>query len=363
MREIKVLHIDDKTSWAGGQSQLFQLYRKQLESDDIRPYLAVRKKSALVERLGSSQGIYHFNLRSELDPLAVISLRSIIKKVQPDIIQCHTPHSIYPAFIASKFTKEKPKLIIVRRVDNPLKSCIKYKITSDCIVAVSENVLGMMKKSGYNRDNVVVIRDGVDKADVFTKGSTQVNHYHKYAMEGKIRIGSISTLIYHKGIDILINAFSLLSSEKDNLHLFIAGDGDQKKSLEKLARDLNIDKHVTFLGFVGKPYGFINFLDIIIFPSRTEGLCSSILDALVMNKRIIASESGGIPEIINDGINGLLFCPGDIHDLSRKISVLLEKPVLPGGDGPEGSEKLPWWADISYNAEKYALLYRQILKK
>ncbi len=363
MKRIRVLHIDDKKGWAGGQSQLFLLYTRQKQGSDITPFLAVRKDTPLYGRLKDSDGIFTFNLNNEFDPFAVYGLYSIIKKTNPDILQCHTPHSMYPAYLAAKMSRKKPKIIVVRRVDNPIRSIYKYNITADCIVAVSENVAKMMAKSGYKKENIRIIRDAVDKGYILREAQLQSEYFEIHRKnDNTINIGSLSSLIRHKGIDILIKAFSRLVKEEKETQLIIAGEGDQHGMLLQMAKDLNIAEYVKFIGFTDKPYGFLSFLDMIIFPSRTEGLCSTILDSHVLKKNIIASDSGGIPEIIRHEENGILFNSGDADDLyfkMRDMTAGIRKNLH--GDHKKNII-LPEWADINNNLNLYNSLYKRMLK-
>lgn len=358
---IKVLHIDDKLSFAGGQRQLLLLYERQLGSKDIEPYLAIRKESVLNSRIPQSDSVFYFNLANELDPRGVYSFYKIFDTIRPDIIQCHTPHSIFSAFIASRLMKKKPKIINVRRVDNPLKSCFKYKIACDHIIAVSQNALNMMRNSRYNKDNISIIKDAVNKERII-KCAKKEHLKYTFPDHGKIKIGSVSMLIYHKGIDILIRAFAELLKDYSKALLYIAGDGDQRDNLERLAIELKIESSIKFLGFIDNPYGFIRSMDMIVFPSRTEGLCSTVLDALVLKTPIIAARAGGIPEMIYDKKNGILFEPGNYHELKEKLMELINNTDLRSSISEYGYDNLPRWSDIDIHYDKYLRIYEKLLK-
>ncbi len=360
-KQIRVLHVDDKMNWAGGQNQVYLLFKKQLSSSHICPFIAVRAKSALWSKAGELGNLFEFSLLNEFDPYAVFKMLRIINKTRPDIIHCHTPHSLMIVYSASRLSAKRPKIIAMRRVDNPVKCRLKYTIASDCIVAISDNIKKALLSSGFRDENIHVIKSAVDCKEVSRLADIQNDSFNKYSRPGTIKIGSISSLYKHKGIDILIRAFAMLCSQDGRYQLFIAGEGDQKDYLVSLAADLGISEHVTFIDFTEEPYGFIKFLDIIVFPSRTEGLGTTILDSLIINTPIIASHAGGIPEIISDRKNGLLFKAGDYNDLYQKLKKMTESPGVIEDLRQNSSTHLPEWIDIDKNSAEYELLYKRLL--
>lgn len=359
--KIKVLHIDDKLNWGGGQNQLYLLYRKQLLSESIIPYLAVSRKSVLASRLKNEDNIFHISLFSELDPFFFCRIFAIMRKIKPDIVQCHTPHSIMMVFLASRLLKKRPRIVIMRRVDNRIRFRHKYSIAGDCIVAISDNIERSLIDSGFNKGEITVIKSAVDFQAVKKEASLQYMHFKDFEDQNLMRVGSISSLYRHKGIDILIRSFDMLLKDNIELKLFIAGKGDQRGDLGSLIRELGIEDNVKFLDFTDKPYGFIKFLDIIVFPSRTEGLGTTILDAMVIGTPVIAANTGGIPEMIKNDENGLLFKPGDTEDLYKKLKHLISDPerIKKLKSSKEGSP--PPWADINLNERKYRELYTRLL--
>lgn len=361
--KIRVLHIDDKHNWGGGQNQLYQLFKNQIAGKRVIPALAVRKGTMLYSNTRGYKNVYCFSLVNELDPIAMFRIYLIIRRVKPDIIQCHTPHSLMAAYIVSRLFSKKPRLISMRRVDNPIKSLFKYKLASDRIVAISDKIRQVLLDSGVPQEKITVIKSAVDIEDVKKQSVQQLDSFNYLKKNGIINIGSLSSLYRHKGLDLLLRSFDMLLRTAENYHLFIAGTGDQKASLSELAKSLGISEKVTFMDFVDKPYGFIKFLDIIVFPSRNEGLGTTILDSLVIQTPVIASNAGGIPEIIEDRKGGLLFEAGNHIDLFSKLKELAESTALRETLKQSASLHIPEWTDINKNSMAYELLYEELLRE
>lgn len=132
-----------------------------------------------------------------------------------------------------------------------------------------------------------------------------------------------------KDLTTLLSAFQLLYRKHKECRLTIAGNGQDNMKLQNLAKDSGIADAVSFVGFIDKKdkEKYFNEADIFALPSTYETFGMVILEAMCFNVPVIASRVGGIPEIINDGVTGLLFESGNKNDLLQKIEALyLDKP-------------------------------------
>jgi len=131
-------------------------------------------------------------------------------------------------------------------------------------------------------------------------------------------------LVRKNGVEHLIEALSYVLREKD-CHLMIAGDGPERAMLESLAERLGISEHITFLGLVPHvqipPY--LSLADIVVIPSIIESSSLFMLEAMACGKPVIATRTGGIPEIMNNG-NGILIGPANARELAEKILLLYD---------------------------------------
>lgn len=119
----------------------------------------------------------------------------------------------------------------------------------------------------------------------------------------------------------------------------IAGDGPERKSLEKKAASYGLQNNVFFLGFVNKPYDFLNSIDINTLTSLSESFPYAILEGSLLKKATISSNVGGISDLIESGINGFLFEPGDYETLAGHILTLINDPALRKKMGEKIHEK------------------------
>ncbi len=139
-----------------------------------------------------------------------------------------------------------------------------------------------------------------------------------------------------KGIPFLIDSFSQLIIDNYDARLYLVGDGDEESKIRKKVSALNLEKHVIFFGYQKNTLSYIKNADLLVLPSNNEPFGRVLLEAMNIGTPVIGTKSGGIPEIIEDGINGLLVDYGDIEAL--KISIIkilknnsLREEIIQGG--------------------------------
>lgn len=136
----------------------------------------------------------------------------------------------------------------------------------------------------------------------------------------EIKIGFIGRLSEQKGLSYLIDAIKLI--EKENIHLFIAGDGDLKDKLLIQVQALEVDDKITFLGYREDTTAIINSCDFMVMPSLYEGLPLTLIEYFQNGKTVVGTTIPGIQEVVTHEVSGLLVKPGDALSLSKEIQRL-----------------------------------------
>lgn len=180
----------------------------------------------------------------------------------------------------------------------------------------------------------------------------------------KILVGSVSRLREEKGIDLLIEAFAMSLKENRNLHLLIVGAGPQRTDLENFMQNLQIEEHCTFVGDANwiEAMEFMSCMDIVVVPSRFEGFGLSAAEAMALGKPVIASNVGGLAEVVTDKETGYLFQANDTSDLADHIIEMSESFSKREEMGKNGLKKVLEMFDIKQASERNILLYNQLLK-
>jgi glycosyltransferase involved in cell wall biosynthesis len=141
-------------------------------------------------------------------------------------------------------------------------------------------------------------------------------------------VGNVAALVPHKGQRYLVDAAHLVVREIPDARFVILGEGELREALERQVREHHLEKHVLLPGFRLDVLGCIKGFDLFAMSSVTEGLGTSLLDAMACSRAIVATRAGGIPEVVEDGLNGCLVPPRDPAALARAIVRLLNDAPL-----------------------------------
>lgn len=196
----------------------------------------------------------------------------------------------------------------------------------DYFIAVSEDFRQMLIGRGFPKDKIYTVYNGIDFDERVNYKDREDFLKEKGLghLKDKILFGILARLHPVKGHEIFIKAAEHVIKNNKDTHFLIAGDGEEMNSLKNLAKELGIQENVHFIGFTDKPYDFLNAIDINVLTSYSESFPYVLLEGARLEKPTIASAVGGIPMLIEDGINGYLFKAGDSIELSKKMNMMIE---------------------------------------
>jgi glycosyltransferase involved in cell wall biosynthesis len=161
-------------------------------------------------------------------------------------------------------------------------------------------------------------------------------------MPGDFALGIASRLVAGKGHDVLIPAFARASAELGTIKLLVAGDGPERGRLERMADRCCAPGTVRFVGFVSDIGPFMQACDALAFPTLaelSEGFGLAALEAMAAGRPVIASAVGSLPEVVDDGVTGVLVPPSSVDALGTAIVGLARDPVLRERLGANGATR------------------------
>lgn len=173
-------------------------------------------------------------------------------------------------------------------------------------------------------------------------------------------IGTVGNLFAVKGQIYLLRACQEVARAFPSFVLLVAGEGEQLSILEKEASDLGIADNVKFMGFRDDIPSLLQAVDVFVLPSLSEGLPLSILEALSLQKPVVATNVGGIPEIVEDGTTGYLVPPRNPEALAEKILLLLRHPEIAANVGQAGRKKVEKDFGLEKMVREYQSLYEEL---
>ena len=325
------LHIDSARTWRGGQNQVL-LTVLGLRSLGHRAVLLAHPEGELARRAGEGHDLIRLAASHEVDLGAGWRLARILRDLGPEVVHAHDPHAVSMAALALSLMRKPPRpaLIAARRVDFHIKnnsfSRWKYRQV-DRFIAASDAIRAMLISDGIPPERVTMVHEGVDIDRIV--GMQAVNVQAEFWLPTHVPVaGNVAALVPHKGQKYLIDAVATAVQKVPELHLLIFGEGELRQELEHQIHERRLDRHVRLLGFRADVLSLLKGLDLFVMSSVTEGLGTSLLDAMAASKAIVATAAGGIPEVVEDGVTGLLVPPRDSAAMAAAIVRLAADPAL-----------------------------------
>lgn len=293
---------------------------------------------------------------------AVKKIRQIIKSIKPDILHSHYASSYG---LLGSLVNFHPFIISVWGSDIesfPNKSflhklIIRYSLKkADKILSTSRYLA--YKTNGIVQKKIYVIPFGVD-IEKFRQDDSKDEPHHS-----DIIVGTIKSLEVIYGIDLLIRAFSLVKNQNQTipLKLLIVGKGTQEKKLKELASSLLNPEDYLFQGYVTHDMipEFHNKIDIPVYLSRMESFGVSVIESMSCSKPVIVSGVGGLKEIVNDGIDGIIVPSEDIQLTANAIEKMAVNPELRLCLGKNGREKVLKYYNWNDNLKQMISIYNDM---
>jgi glycosyltransferase involved in cell wall biosynthesis len=333
------------------------------QSDDIELHVISYQRGIEVPGVQ-----YHFIqplTKTKLDFfLNVFKVKNIIRKINPDLVHAHyaTSYGFWAAF--SGF---HPCIITGWGADifdspaNPImRFILKYSFgKADAITVLSEITRKELNKLTSKPVSLVPFGVPTDRYSPLSKSKDD-----KY-----IRIGTIRTLSAKYGIEYLIKAFSEIHQKHPLARLEIVGDGPQKAMLEQLCMEFGIQDKVTFHGYVNQhsePEKYMRLLQsmdiftiLSVLDSETFGVAA--VEAAACGIPVVATKVGGLPEVVEDGVTGLLVAPANSRETAEALSKLLNNESLRLEMGTQGRKKVLNQYDWSNNLKSMIAIYRNLV--
>ena len=346
----KILYIITQSELGGAQRYLFDLVDNLHEEFEISIALGEQGKDGELAKKLEAHNVKVLSiphLKRAISPfkdlLAIVDTIKLLKKIKPDIVHLNSSKVSIIGSLASIFVK-KLKARFVYTVhgwvfNEPLSGFKKSFYTfaekftarfKDRIICISSFDYEIAKKQlKIPEKKLTLIHHGIDPIKFLTKG--EAREKFKSLMpdtQSKIVIGVIANLYRTKGLEYLIEAARLATDLGFNIVTIVIGEGSERKNLESVIGQNNLRSKFFLAGKMENAAELLPVFDIYVSSSIKEGLPYNILEAMQAGLPIIATNVGGIPEMITDGKNGLLVNPEKPKELAQRIKLLIEDNQL-----------------------------------
>ena len=273
---------------------------------------------------------------SDLDLGAAFELAEFAFGMRPRIVHLHSARAHATGLLAASFANART--VVARRVDfeigrRPL-SALKYRLPVDRFVTVSHGIASVLVRGGIKAERISVIHSGIEVGAVAARvdaaradGRTRAMRSALGVPEGAPLVGAIAALAPHKDHRTLVDAAALVLARRPEVRFVAAGEGPTGEAVRAQVKERGLAHAFLLPGFVDDVPALLGALDLFVLSSYLEGLGTSVLDAQAACVPVVATRVGGVPEMVDDGLNGRLVPPRDPAALAETILEVLGDPA------------------------------------
>ena len=326
--------------------------------------LACPEQSDLAKAASTFAEVHPMPMGGDLDLGLVPRIRCCLRRCRPDLVHLHGRIGAdVMGGIACRL--EGAPVVHSRRVDNPEPRwlvALKYRLY-DRVIAISEGIGRVLLSEGLHPSKLRVVRSAVE-LDRFDRPCNRTLLHSGLQVPPQARlIGVVAQLIARKGHRFLIEALPSLIDEFPHLRVLIFGKGPLEQDLRRRVAVAGLGDQVQFAGFREDLADLLPCLELLVHPATMEGLGVSLLQAASAGVPIVASNAGGIPEAVRQGLNGLLVPPGDASALGIAVATLLRDPALARHMGQAGKALMRDEFSLDPMVEGNLAVYRELLEE
>ncbi|MCK4325604.1 GT4 family glycosyltransferase PelF [bacterium] len=368
MRRAKILYVIATMDIGGAERQLVELV-KRLNKDKYDVTVCCLTRGGPLEEDLKEAGIKYCILwkRFKFDFSVILKLIRLLRREKADILHTYMFTSNSFGRVAGILARV-PEIIISEHCVDIWKNRFHFFIDkillhwTDKVICVSNGVRKFyVNRIGISEGKTVTIYNGIALGHLHTNAEVTANKYG-LCSEGRI-IGAIGRLIVQKGLKYLIHAMAITLKQVPQTKLLIIGDGPERGNLCELAGRLGITDKVIFLGFQKDITRFLRTMEILAMPSLFEGLPVVALEAMTLEKPVIATKILGVDEVVEDGKTGVLVPPRNPDALAHAIIELLNDVEESKRMGMAGRERVEKYFNVNLMVKKYEDVYDELSQK
>ena len=321
-------------------------------------------------------------LHREISPLsdlrAIVRLASVIRRERPTILHTHTAKAGAVGRIAAVLAGSARPPVIVHtfhghvlrgyfgRVRTAAFRILERTLArwTTLLVAVSPEVRDDLVALGVApAEKFAVVRLGIEleeRVELNGAGRAEIRRVLGIGPDSFV-VGWVGRMTAVKRTDDVLLSFQRLLARDVDATLCLVGDGPDRSRLERRAHELGIAKRCLFLGYQDDVGAFYSAMDALVLPSANEGTPVSVIEALAAGRPVVATDVGGVADVVEDGANGFLAASGDAEGLARRVLDLLGDGDRRRSMGETGRAGVAERHSASRVADRTAALYQEIL--
>lgn len=361
--KIRLMFLIGQLSTGGTERQL-SLLLDCLDRSVFEPIVVCLNPSQdIVQGFNeASYPIHYLDSQRNGRLVTLLQVHSLIRKFHPNIIHSFS-YANRAAVLGGIFYRNSKKIISFRT--NPAR-WVSYwdKVLFNFADLIIENsqfaLMTYLSTSKYPIKKTSVVRNGISITD-FDNMSNECITFPEGAEKEAVVIGYVSTLRPVKRTEDLLEAFAILQKKHSCMQLWIIGDGEKRPSLQEMVVNLKIKDKVIFWGMQTNIPAILKWAKLGVLCSENEGLPNSIVEYMCAGLPVVATDVGGISEVVENNQTGFLVPFGDVKQLSDAILFFLQNPDVSKAYGLAGRKRIEAYFTLEGMVNNMENLYKEIL--
>lgn len=363
---MKILHTESSNGW-GGQEIRILTEAEGMRQIGHEVFFAITKGGKLVAK-AREKGflVYELPMKRAMALFTLFSLIYVLIRHHIQIVNTHSSWDAWIGGIAGRLARRK--VVRTRHLSSPIRpgvnSYLLYNFLADFVVTTSSSIIPMIVKQARIKEEFCkCIPTGVNP-DAITTSAQRASEFRKQIglKEGDVLAGSVCVVRSWKGIKDLLQAVSILR-DRPSLKWVIVGGG-YLEEYKPIARELGIEDRVVFTGHLDSPYFAIEALDIfLLLSTANEGISQASLQAAYLEKPLITTTIGGLPEVCLPEQTGLLVPPFSPIEVAKAVSRLADSPELRKKMGENGKKLVLERFTLEKTVHEMDKVYQTVCKK
>ncbi|QGZ64733.1 glycosyltransferase [Paraburkholderia acidisoli] len=355
MKALSILHSESSRGWGG---QEVRTLKEMIALRALGHHIElVCPADAVLGTRSQAEGftVHHARIRSGCDVRSMLKIRALLARGQFDVLNTHSGHDSLVAGMAGRLAGT-PLIVRTRHLALPITSLATYNRFPHKVIAVSRYVRDYLISAGVHEGRVETVYDGIHPPAPIAHST--LRDELGLGPEAVIA-GMVAIMRGKKGHDELIAAVRPLMIERPHLHVVMVGNGQEFERIEATVAELGLTHRIHLLGFRKDVNNVLRGCDLFVLPTHQEALGQAFIEAMAMGLPVIGTNVDGVPELIDDGVNGLLVPAKDVPALSAAIARLADDAPLRARFGAAGLARTDGHFTVDIMASETVDFYRR----
>lgn len=369
MRPVRILHIMDSLGNGGLENGVLNLIRHMDAERFEHSICVVRDLGVNAGRLPAGRVTLFRAAKRPGSRFQYASLKRVICEARPDVVHSRNWGAI-EAVIAARFGGRTGIVHSEHGLETSAVSREPWRRAwfrrlafelADSVFCVSHALRELhARRTGFAERRIAVIHNGVDTVRFSPDRAARARVRREFEIgDNDFCVGCVGNLLPVKDHMTLLRALKQLGEAATDWHLLVAGEGPERSKLETAAREIaERGPRICFPGASSRVPELLNAFDVYVLSSVNEGISNSLLEAMATGLPVLASDTGGNPEVVVNGISGLLFAPGDAAGMAEQLMRLHAGTHLRTELGHAARWRVRQEFSIDSMVQNYARLYR-----